>query len=368
MMRAQGTERYVLIAAGGTGGHVIPAIEVAKALRQRGWECVFIGTPHGFENRLVPAAGFALRQGAGGSLKRVSARRRLRTLLSAPCAVGAMVNLLQRRRPAAALSLGGYSSGPLVAACALLDVPLVLLEPNACPGLANRLAAPAARRALLGRPEAAAFFRAGSCSVTGLPVRREFFQVGARRTEEPFSILILGGSQGAARLNRAALDAAAIWLREGRNAPRVLHQTGAREHEAVQEEYRKLGFAAQTAAFFDEMPTWFDEADLVICRAGASVLAELCAARKPSVLVPFPFAADDHQTANARSLAAAGGALLVADSDWTGARMAREVAAFDRDRARLAAMAAALGPLARADAAESVADAVVETARSAGGV
>lgn len=361
-------EKCVLIAAGGTGGHVIPAIEVARALRARGWQCVFVGTGRGFEGRLVPEAGFCLCRVPIGSLNRVSLRRKLDTLISAPRAVAIMLALARRRRPAAALSLGGYSSGPLVAACALLDVPLVVLEPNARPGLANRLAAPAARRALLGHRQAADFFRHGTCDVTGMPVRSEFFQTAPRPPGGRFTVLVLGGSQGAARLNRAALEAARIWRRDDVPAPRLVHQTGEREREAIAAGYAEIGFEAETAAFFDDMPTRFAQADLVICRAGASVIAELCASRKPSVLVPFPYAADDHQRANGAALAEVGGAVMVQDADWTGDRMVREVAAFVAAPEQLALMANALAPMARARAAEDAADAVAAAAQAAGGM
>lgn len=360
--------KCVLIAAGGTGGHVIPGVEVAKELRDRGWECVFVGTARGFENRLVPEAGFALRHVPIGSLKSVSLRRRLATLLSAPKALASAIRLVRQRRPAVALSLGGYAAGPIVAACALLEVPLVVLEPNARPGLANRLAAPAARRTLLGHPHAASFFNAATSRVTGMPVRREFFREVPRSVDLPFTVLILGGSQGAARLNRAALDAVRLWLKEGDEIPMLMHQTGDREHLAISEAYRKLDIDADTAAFFDDMPARFGRADLVVCRAGASVIAELCAARKPAVLVPFPYAADDHQRANGAALESVGGAVLVEDADWSGERMAREVDRFRRDPRCLAAMSTALAPLAPTDAVQKAATAVADAAQRAGGI
>ena len=358
--------KRVIIAAGGTGGHVIPALEVAGVLRARGWECVFVGTSRGFENRLVPQAGYELYHVPIGSLNRVSLRRRLATLLSAPCAVAIMLALVRRLQPLVAFSLGGYSSGPLVVACALLDLPLVVMEPNARAGLANRLAAPAARRALLSHVRAASYFRSGTCSLTGMPVRGEFFRTAPRPKGAPFSVLILGGSQGAARLNRAAVDAARRWHAQGVRPPRLVHQTGEREHEAVAAAYAEIGIEAETSPFFDDMPARFAQADLVICRAGASVIAELCAACKPCVLIPLPSAADDHQRANGASLAEAGGAVLVEDAEWTGPRMVREIASLEADCGRLEGMAKALAPLARAQAAQDAAAAVVNAARSAG--
>ncbi len=354
--------RCALIAAAGTGGHVIPGVEVGKELRERGWECVFIGTARGFENRLVPQAGFELLHVPVGALNRVSFRRRLATLLSVPRALAVALRIVSQRRPAAALSLGGYAAGPLALASVLAEVPLVLMEPNAFPGLANRLAAPAACRVLLGHPAAATFFRAGSCQLTGMPVRREFFRIAPRDPGSPFTVLVLGGSQGAARLNRAAIDAVRIWSASRQRPPRLIHQTGEREHAAVAQAYSEAAVDAVTAPFFDDMPARFEQADLVICRAGASVVAELCAARKPAVLVPFPFAADDHQHANAAAAAAAGGALLVRDADWVGERMVREVSRLSADPGLLAGMASALAPLAPAGAVRDAATAVEQAA------
>ena len=358
--------KRVIIAAGGTGGHVIPALEVAGVLRARGWECAFVGTPKGFENRLVPQAGFELYHVPIGSLNRVSMRRRLETLLSAPCALAVMLALVRRLQPLAALSLGGYSSGPLVVASALLDLPLVVMEPNARAGLANRLAAPAARLALLSHGQTASYFRSGTCFLTGMPVRGEFFRTAPRPKGSPFTILILGGSQGAARLNRAAVDAARTWQAQSARPPRLVHQTGERDHATVAAAYAEIGIEVETAVFFDDMPERFAQADLVICRAGASVIAELCAACKPCVLVPLPHAADDHQRANGTALAKAGGAVLVEDTEWTGQRMVSEIASLQADSGRLDAMAKALAPLARGQAARDAADAVVAAARAAG--
>ncbi len=361
-------EPCVLIAAGGTGGHVIPGLEVAKELRRRGWLCVFVGTARGFEGRLVPAAGFDLRYVPVGALNRVSLRRRLTTLLLLPAAFSVAAGLVLRYRPAAALSLGGYAAGPLVLASALMDVPLVLLEPNARPGLANRLAALVARRALVCHPRAAKRFRSASCQLARLPVRREFFEAREKAPGEPFTVLILGGSQGAVRLNEAALEAVRIWRDEGRRCPRLLHQTGERDAEEVSAAYREAGVEAVAAAFFDNMPRLFSQADLVVCRAGASVIAELCAAGKPAVLVPFPFAADNHQQANGAAVADAGGALLCDDSEWTGERMVREIDALSADPVRLQRMSRALARLSPRGAAEDAADAVAQAAARSGGL
>ncbi len=356
----------VLIVAAGSGGHVIPGLEIGRELRARGWDCVFVGTPRGFENRLVPGAGFELLHVSIGSFNRVPAARRVSTLVAAPAALAAALRIVQQRRPAAVLSCGGSAAGPVVAACALLDVPLVVMEPNAFPGLSNRLAAPVACTVLLGHSGAAAFFRASTCRVTGVPVRREFFQSVPKAPSEPLTLLILGGSQGAARLNRAAVEAARIWTADGCRPPSIIHQTGERDHVAVEAAYRDLGVEADTAPFFDDLAQRIATADLVVCRAGASAVAELCAARKPAVLVPFPYAADDHQRANGTAVAAAGGALVVEDADWNGARMVRELSRFASAPERLAAMASALAPLAPVAAAKDAADAVADAAHFEG--
>ena len=367
-MTSSPAERYVLIAAGGTGGHVIPGLEVANELRRRGWACVFVGTARGFENRLVPAAGFDLRLLPAGALNRVSLRRRVDTLLSLPVALAVAAGLVLRYRPAVALSLGGYAAGPLVLASALLEVPLVLLEPNARPGLANRLAALAARRALICHPNAKKRFRSQSCQSAKLPVRKEFFEAREKAPGEPFTVLILGGSQGASRLNEAALEAVRIWQGQGRKCPRMLHQTGERDAAAVAAAYREAGVEAEVAAYFDNMPQLFSRADLVVCRAGASVIAELCAAGKPAVLVPFPFAADNHQQANGAAIVDIGGALLCADSEWTGPRMVREIDSLSADSGHLQRMSRALASMSPRGAAEDVADAVAQAARRSGGL
>ena len=365
-MMDNATNRCVLIAAGGTGGHVIPAIEVAKVLRGRGWECIFVGTKRGFENHLVPKAGFLLQHVSIGSFNRVSLRQKMQTALSVPLALAALLSMVSRYRPGVALSLGGYASGPLVLACALSDVPIVLLEPNAYPGLANRLAAVAARFALLGHPQATTFFRTGLYAVIGLPVRKEFFLTERQPPRKPLGVLILGGSQGASSLNEAAIGAARTWTQNPHMAPLMLHQTGKLDYQAVSDAYQKLGFQAVVAPFFEDMPERFAQADLVICRAGASVIAELCAARKPAVLVPFPHAADDHQNANGQVLKQAGGALLVADCEWTSERMVQEIDNFSTNPSKLEAMAVAMEPLSSTGAAETAADVLVSAANRGG--
>jgi len=315
-----------LIAAGGTGGHVLPGIEVARELRARGHECVFVGTSRGQETRLVPEAGFELELLKTGALKGLSLLRRLKTVVGLPASLWQASHVIERRRPAVVLSLGGYASGPVMLMACMADVPVVVLEPNAKPGLAVRWAAPFVSRGLVAFPEALSYFAQGRAEVVGIPIRREFFNLPRRVRREPFTLLITGGSQGARTLNTAVVNALSIWKREGRLANlKIYHQTGEREFETVKAAYDDCEVDADVAPFFRDMPRIFGEVDLVICRAGASAVVELCAAGKASILVPYPHAADQHQLLNAQAQSAAGAAIVVEDREMTGDRLVREV-------------------------------------------
>lgn len=358
-------DRFV-IAAGGTGGHVFPALQVAEALRRRGHECIFAGTARGLENRLVPEAGFELRHVRVGPLNRVSWSRRLRTAAEIPRALRSAWRLLDEFDPAAVLSMGGYASGPLALACALRETPLVVMEPNAVPGMANRIAGMFAARALLGSQSAAKYFRNGIGRRTGVPVRAEFFERAQRPADRPFTVLVTGGSQGSRRLNEAAVDAARYWQASGAAPPRVIHQTGNNDFDRVSGAYREIGFAAETAPFYDDAPDLYKRADLVVCRAGASAAAELCAAGKASILIPFPHAADDHQAVNARELARAGAALMVEDGEWTGKKMAQTIDRLRSSPDDIARMEAAAARRAMPWAAEQAAGELETIARARG--
>ena len=328
-----------LIAAGGTGGHVLPGIEVARELRARGHECVFVGTSRGQEKRLVPEAGFALELLETGALKGLSVQERLRTLAGLPASFLRARAVIEKWRPGAVLSLGGYASGPTMVMAKMGEIPVIVLEPNAKPGLAVRWAAPFVDRGLVAFPEALAYFGAGRAEVSGIPIRREFFGLPRREKREPFTLLITGGSQGARRLNTAAMEALALWNEKGRLGDlSIAHQTGTSEFEQVRAAYGRYDMEAEVAPFFDDMPSAFAGADLVICRSGASAVAELCAAGKASILVPYPFAADQHQLVNARSQEGAGAARVVEDHEMTGERFVREVEALWTDSSELARM------------------------------
>jgi UDP-N-acetylglucosamine--N-acetylmuramyl-(pentapeptide) pyrophosphoryl-undecaprenol N-acetylglucosamine transferase len=328
-----------LIAAGGTGGHVLPGIEVARELRARGHLCVFVGTNRGQEKRLVPAAGFALELLQAGALKGLSVLKRLKTLVGLPASFLQARAVIEKWHPEAVLSLGGYASGPTMVMARMKEIPVVVLEPNARPGLAVRWAAPFVERGLVAFPEALTYFGNGRAELSGIPIRREFFELARRETREPFTLLITGGSQGARRLNTAVVEALGLWDEKGRLSElKIVHQTGVGEYERVREAYAKYTVDAEVAPFFDDMPSLFAAADLVICRAGASAVAELCAAGKASILVPYPYAADQHQRLNARSQAEIGAARVVEDHEMSGERLLREVEVLWSKPAELARM------------------------------
>lgn len=335
----------IVIAGGGTGGHLMPGLAVARALTPQ--RPVFIGTARGLEAKLVPAAGFELRLIRIGGLKGGGWTRKARTLARLPGAVAASARLLRELRAGVVLGIGGYASGPVLAAAALLRVPVVLLEVNARTGMANRWAGRWARMAAVNFPETAHDFR--HAVVTGIPVRKEFLGLPPAEPQPAPLVLVTGGSQGAHALNEAVRAMAP-------KAPfRIVHQTGTADAAACAAAYAALGGRATSAAFLEDMPAAMAQADLVVCRAGASTLGELAAARRAAILVPFPGAADQHQLRNAEALAAAGAAVLLEQRELTPERLAAECASLLAAPERLAAMRESVGKFAHPDAAERIA-------------
>jgi UDP-N-acetylglucosamine--N-acetylmuramyl-(pentapeptide) pyrophosphoryl-undecaprenol N-acetylglucosamine transferase len=351
-----------VMAGGGTGGHIIPALAVADELRSRGHEPVFVGTRHGMEARLVPGADFPIEWIEIGGLNRVGFLQRLKTLWQLPLSVLKVLGILQRNRAVAVFSMGGYVAGPVVLAALLKRVPVAVMEPNAVPGMTNRKLARFTARALVNFEETVRYFPEGRAEVTGVPVRREFFGVPAKTGEGRFTLLVTGGSQGSRTLNNAAV---AAWdLFAGAGAPiRILHQAGRGNAEGLQEAFRRTGMSGEVVDFVTNMPAAFAQADLIVCRAGASTVSELAAAGRPSILVPFPFAADNHQQHNAEAMAAAGAALVITDSEMTGQRLFDEVTRLMMDRAALESMAKAAKSMAKPFAAQEAADVLLELVR-----
>lgn len=348
-----------LMAGGGTGGHVVPALAVARELRRRGHQPFFVGTRAGMEARLVPREGFPLEWIEIGGLKGQGLARRLRTVWQLRASVIECRRIVRRRQPAALFSMGGYVAAPPMLAAITRRLPMVLMEPNAAAGLTSRWLGRFASRALISFEQTAKSFPPGRSEVTGLPVRREFFAVPPRSTGETFSVLVTGGSQGSRTLNQAAR---AAWPTLAGQGVRMTLQCGRTMEEELAAEFARSGMAGQVRAFLDDMPAEFAQADLVVARAGAGSLSELCAAGRPSVLVPYPFAADDHQRRNAEAMASEGAARVVLDQEMTGERLLSEIAWARANRNDLETMATAARRLAKRGAAERAADLLEELA------
>jgi UDP-N-acetylglucosamine--N-acetylmuramyl-(pentapeptide) pyrophosphoryl-undecaprenol N-acetylglucosamine transferase len=346
----------VLIAGGGTGGHIIPALAVARELVARyGAEILFVGTPRGMESRLVPAAGFQLHLIQVGQLKNVSLMTRLRTLMDLPRSIFACRRLIADFKPDVVFGVGGYASGPGMAAAIWTKIPTMAFEPNAMPGLANRLVGKRVQAAAVNFAGAARWFR--NCEVTGIPVRPEFFGLETPPARPPH-LLVFGGSQGARILN-THLPAIIPTLLQAIPDLTVLHQSGARLLEPTQAAYAATGADParwQVHPFLDDMPARFAEANLVVARSGASSVAELAAAGKPSLLVPFAAAADEHQKRNAEAMVAAGAAVMLEEPELSApGKLVDALVALLRDPNRLARMSAAARTQAHPDAAERIA-------------
>ncbi|HEX6467207.1 MAG TPA: undecaprenyldiphospho-muramoylpentapeptide beta-N-acetylglucosaminyltransferase [Terriglobales bacterium] len=354
-----------MIAGGGTGGHVIPALAIAREMKARyGAELLFVGTARGIETRLVPAAGFELKLIRVGQLKNVSLRTRLRTLFDLPMAVFTARKLIREFRPQVVIGVGGYASGPAMLAAVLSGVPTLAFEPNVVPGFANRMVARFVKAAAVHFEETRRFFPAARTKVTGVPVRAEFFNIPERTDSGSRNLLVFGGSQGSRALNRAMSDAVSSFAQRVPGV-RITHQTGERDFEMVQKAYQQAGVNAEISKFIDNMAQSFAEADLVICRSGASTVAEITAAGKPAVFVPFPQAADDHQRRNAEALVKANAAEMVAESELTTERLVSVVAGMFADPARLRQMAQNARALSHREAAAEVAEMAAQLAGSA---
>jgi UDP-N-acetylglucosamine--N-acetylmuramyl-(pentapeptide) pyrophosphoryl-undecaprenol N-acetylglucosamine transferase len=353
----------VILAGGGTGGHVIPALAIAQQLKQDyGAKALFVGTARGIENRLVPAAGFPLRLIQVGALKNVRLLTRAKTTFDLPWAIWNSRQILREFRPHVVIGVGGYASGPAMLAAVLSRIPTLAFEPNAVPGFANRMVAPLVSAAAVHFEQTKSYFRHGT--VTGVPVRQAFFETGANKQAGGApSLLIFGGSQGAHAINQAIIGALPL-LQKGLPDLQIVHQTGERDYNDAEPVYRRIGLRAEVHRFIDDMPTRFAHADLVICRSGASTVAEIAAAGKPAVFVPFPRAADDHQKVNAKALVDAGAAVMMEETSLTPERLAETIASLMRDRARLQAMGVAARQMAHPNAAREIAEIAAKLARN----
>lgn len=355
------------IAAGGTGGHLFPGISVAEVLREKdpGGEVFFIGSDRGLDKEILEREGLPHEALPVGRIKGEGIAARMRTLLDLPKAFWGACRLLRQKMPNMVFGIGGYSSGPVILAAFFQGRPRAILEPNAIPGFTNRALARFVDRIFIAFPETGRFFPRKKIRLTGTPVRRGLTRVGRNRqaalTKTTFTLLVLGGSQGATSLNRAMARCLPALEASGRSF-RIFHQTGTRDLDSVREAYKKTRLTHEVNAFIEDMVSAYTEADLAIARAGASTLAELIETGTPSLLVPYPYAADDHQRMNAIELVEEGGAEMILDKDVEGL-LERKILHYEGHREELATMRKNLASLRRVPAAELIAKECLELAR-----
>ncbi len=353
----------VLIAGGGTGGHVIPALAIARELRDKqGADVWFVGTARGLETRLVPEAGFKLELVRSGQLKNVSAATRLKTAVDVPMGVVECVRLLREFRPHVVVGVGGYASGPGMIAAILLRVPTLAYEPNAVPGMTNRWLGRWVSGAAVNFEQTAKYFR--NAEVTGVPVRPEIFALAPRPADAAPRLLVTAGSNGA-RIFNETMPQIVVELLATVPGLTIVHQAGARQVETTRAAYVASGadpMRWRVEAFLEDMPAQYGAADVVLARSGSTV-AELCAAGKPSLLVPFAAAADDHQRKNAEVLVQAGAAAMLLEIDATPAAVLAELRGLLLDPHRRAVMSTKARGLARPGALGKIAGMVLRLAR-----
>lgn len=349
----------IVIAAGGTGGHLYPAVALAREFLRRdpAAAVVFVGTPRGIESKVLAHEGFELVYVSAHPVMGKGLTERLAGLASLPRGLWQSWRLLRRRRADLVIGVGGYTSPAVLVAAALAGIPRVILEPNAYPGMANKVVGPFAQRIFLAFDAAAAAFDQRRVRVVGTPIRREFLTSGADGPPRPAAarsrVLVFGGSQGAKAINSAVIEALPM-LAARLPELSVTHQTGDADHARVLEAYRRVKVQAEVVPFLFDMPTALRAADLVVARSGAVTIAELTACGKPAILIPLPTAIYDHQMKNARAMETAGGAAVLSQADLTGARLAEMITAILTDPERLGAMGRHSRAMRRIDAAEVI--------------
>lgn len=364
-MSAGNGERHmrVLFAGGGTGGHVYMAVSVVRRLLQEdsGAQILFAGARGGMEERILPPLGFPLETFPLGGLKNVGLRRRFQTLTQLLPAYVRSRRLLRRFRPHVVVGLGGYSSGPIVLAAARAKIPVILIEPNAYPGYTNRLLERFADQIAVGFPETARVWGTKAV-VTGIPIRDEFFHLPLPDFDVVrLNLLVFGGSQGSQPINRLIMEAAPRLEEQNLH---VIHQTGPEHYAEVAEHYRRTAKKVEVLPYIEDMPSMFGRAHLVLSRSGASTVAEIAAAGRPAVLIPFPAAADDHQTRNAQVLADAGAAVVLSQSSLTPPLLANALLELAADRNQLRRMATAARTVSVPEASGRILDLIFRADRS----
>lgn len=350
----------VLFAAGGTGGHIYPAIAVAKEILRRDASSTikFVGTARGLETKLVPQNGFELLTIDSAGLKNVGLVGKLKGLLILPKSFLEARKLLKEFKPDVVVGAGGYVTGPVLLMASLLKIPTLVMDSNALPGFTNRQLARFVDKAALTFDESLKFFP-NKGVVIGNPVRKEFFGIPAKSRGNKVNLLIFGGSQGARAINLAMVDALKSLPKDKLN---IVHQTGELDFEKIERDYKEANWQADVRRYISEMTAEFAKADLVICRAGATTCAELAAAGKAAIMIPLPTAADDHQRKNAEALQTAGAAKMILQADLTGNSLAKEIESLINSPEKITEMESNAKKLAKANAAEKAADLIEQLA------
>lgn len=346
----------VMIAAGGTGGHIYPGIAVANEIvrRHAASEVLFVGTSHGLESRIVPENGFQVSLIHSGGLKNVGLVKLIKGLAILPKSFLEARQLLKEFVPDVVVGAGGYVSGPVLLTAHFIGFPTLVMDSNALPGFANRQLARFVDKAALTFAEAMPFFGTKGI-VTGNPVRSEFFDVPTQAPRSPVRILIFGGSQGARAINNAMIAALPV-LKESGLVAEITHQTGEADRARVGEAYADNSIEADIRPYVSNMVEEFDRADVIICRAGATTCAEVAAAGKAAIMVPLPTAADDHQRKNAEAMQKHGAVQVILQSELTGESLAAKISDLISDPAKIAEMGVAARALSRPDAATATVD------------
>ena len=355
----------VIIAGGGTGGHLFPGVALAEEIttRKAGNEVLFVGTSRGLEARVIPELGYPLELIEVRGLKGKGLVARAKSFARLPMALWSSFRILSGFRPDIAIGVGGYASGPLILAAWLSRVPTAVLEQNTVPGITNRILGRFVSAIFVMFEKSREFFPSKKVRVYGNPIRRQLlenFLAGAHDKGPEFRILVLGGSQGAHMLNVRFLEAAQIFIEKAGLPIRIVHQTGSKDEEYVRDKYASLNAEAKVFAFIKDMSEAYRHADLVVCRAGATTLAEVMVARRPSILIPFPHATDNHQELNGQAMVEAGAAVMFPERDLSGEVLAKVIIELAQDSRRLEAMSIAAGRAGRPEAAREIIDACAQ--------
>jgi UDP-N-acetylglucosamine--N-acetylmuramyl-(pentapeptide) pyrophosphoryl-undecaprenol N-acetylglucosamine transferase len=357
----------IIIAGGGTGGHLFPGVAIAEEFLGRGQnnEILFLGTEWGLEKKLLPGLGFTLRTLDLAGIKGKGVLKSFSALLKIPAGMLESRKIMKDFRPDVVIGVGGYASGPAVLTAHLMSIKTAIAEQNALPGATNRFLGKLADRIFVAFPETNKWFAGGPVMVTGNPVRAAFLSsvTAVARIKGKFTLLVFGGSQGAHRINMVVLEALEK-LESMKNRLRIIHQTGRDDFEEISKRYSESGLESTVLPFIDDMATVYRSADLLICRAGATTIAEITASGKAAILVPFPFAVNDHQTKNARILVNRGAAEMIPERELTGEHLAGIIARLFNNPEKIREMEERSAALGNIHAARDIVDACIALAGS----